>query len=117
MAGAGPYPWDKSENKKEPNVCSYETHNQAGETENKQQMFTKQHVTTVQKEWHNGRRKRKLEPGKEAHKCGAGRGLQNKLGMSGEGSSLSEGDTARWRGSWNCRHSWASSGGQTSGPK
>lgn len=74
-------------------------------------------LQNIQKEWHNGRRKRKLEPGKEAHKCGAGRRLQNKLGMSGEGSSLSEGDTARCQGSWNCRHLWESSAGQTSGPK
>lgn len=74
-------------------------------------------LQNIQKEWHNGRRNRKLAPGKEAHKCGAGRRLQNKLGVSGEGASLSEGDTARWRGGWNCRPPWESSAGQTSGPK
>lgn len=94
MAGAGPHSWDKSENKKELHVRSYGTHNQAGETENKQHMFTKKYMSPqVKRSGMMEGEKEKWSQVKRLLSVGLGRGLQNKLGMSGEGWSLCEGDT------------------------
>lgn len=85
VAGADPYSWDKSESKKELNVRSYGTHHQAGETENKQQMFTKQYMSPqVKRSRVTEGEKEKWSQVKRLLSVGPGRGLQNKLGLSGE---------------------------------
>lgn len=67
-------------------VRSYGTHNQAGETENKQQMFTKQYMSPqVKRSGMMEGEKEKWNQVKRLLSVGLGRGLQNELGMSAEG--------------------------------
>ena len=64
---------------------SYGTHHQAGETENKQQMFTKQYMSPqVERSGVMEGEKEKWSQVKRLLSVGLGRGLQNKLGLSGE---------------------------------